>query len=377
MTTALCKRGGRTPMKKFALLLAVFATILVGCGKTEVKPEQSTVKVGMVTDITGIDDKSFSEITWKGVSEFADEHEEVEAQYLTPKDNTLPTLVSAVDNLVLSGNEVIVLTGFVFEETAGAVAKMYPNVKFVLIDGQPLVDGEYKSYDNVVSIYFNEHESAFLTGVASALETETGKLGFIGGIANEAVKKFGWGYVAGVAYANQTYNTNAHVVDYVYSGSFSDVSMGQSLAGGMFDKGIDTIMHAAGGVGVGAMTEAKTRGDVKIVGVDVDQYHEGLLNDGSSIILTSAMKNIDVAVKEHLGYYLNDEFKGGQVFTLGITDNGVGIPSENPNLSDDTIAKVEETMKQVKDGAVAVPSSLEDLHWFLNDYGYSVDGVAY
>lgn len=364
-------------MKKFALLLAVFATILVGCGKTEVKLEQPTVKVGMVTDITGIDDKSFSEITWKGVSEFADEHQHVEAQYLTPKDNTLPTLVSAVDNLILSGNEVIVLTGFVFEETAGAVAKMYPDVKFILIDGQPLVDGEYKSYDNVVSIYFNEHESAFLTGVASALETETGKLGFIGGIANDAVKKFGWGYVAGVAYANQTYSTNAHVVDYVYSGSFSDVSMGQSLAGGMFDKGIDTIMHAAGGVGVGAMTEAKTRGDVKIVGVDVDQYHEGLLNDGSSIILTSAMKNIDVAVKEHLGYYLNDEFKGGQVFTLGITDNGVGIPSENPNLSDDTIAKVEETMKQVKDGAVAVPSSLEDLHWFLNDYGYSVDGVAY
>lgn len=364
-------------MKKFALLLAVFTTILVACGKTEVKPEQPTVKVGMVTDIAGIDDKSFSEITWKGVSEFADEHQHVEAQYLTPKDNTLPTLVSAVDNLILSGNEIIVLTGFVFEETAGAVAKMYPDVKFILIDGQPLVDGEYKSYDNVVSIYFNEHESAFLAGVASALQTETGKLGFIGGIANDAVKKFGWGFVAGVAYANQVYNTDAHVVDYVYSGSFSDVSMGQSLAGGMFDKGIDTIMHAAGGVGVGAMTEAKTRGDVKIVGVDVDQYHEGLMSDGSSIILTSAMKNIDVAVKKHLGYYLNDDFKGGQVFTLGITDNGVGIPSENPNLSDDTIAKVEETMKQVKDGAVAVPFSLEDLHWFLNDYGYSVDGVAY
>ena len=364
-------------MKKFALLLAVFATILVGCGKTEVKLEQPTLKVGMVTDVAGIDDKSFSEITWKGVSEFAKEHQNVEAQYVTPSDNALPTLVSAVDNLVLSGNEVIVLTGFVFEETAGAVAKMYPNVKFILIDGQPLVDGEYKSYDNVVSIYFNEHESAFLTGVASALETKTGKLGFIGGIANDAVKKFGWGYVAGVAYANQVYNTDAHVVDYVYSGSFSDISMGVSLAGGMFDKGIDTIMHAAGGVGVGAMKEAKTRGDVKIVGVDVDQYHEGLTSEGSSIILTSAMKNIDVAVKEHLGHYLNDEFKGGKVFALGITDNGVGIPSENPNLSDDTIAKVEETMKQVKDGAVAVPSSLEDLHWFLNNYNYSVEGVAY
>lgn len=364
-------------MKKFVLLFMVAMLTLVGCSVENKTEEESTVKIGMVTDITGIDDKTFSEITWKGVSEFAKEHQNVEAQYVTPSDNALPTLVSAVDNLVLSGNEVIVLTGFTFEETAGAVAKLYPNVKFILIDGQPLVDGEYKSFDNVVSIYFNEHESAFLAGIASALETETGKLGFIGGIANDAVKKFGWGFVAGVAYANQTYDTNAYVTDYVYSGSFSDVSMGQSLAGGMFDKGIDTIMHAAGGVGVGAMTEAKTRGNVKIVGVDVDQYHEGLTSDGSSIILTSAMKNIDVAVKEHLAHYVNGDFKGGQVFTLGITDNGVDIPSENPNLTEDTIAKVEEAKEQIKSGAVAVPSSLEDLHWFLNDYNYSVDGVAY
>lgn len=364
-------------MKKFALLLAVFATILVGCGKTEVKPEQPTLKVGMVTDLTGIDDKSFSEITWKGVSEFAKEHQNVEAQYVTPSDNALPTLVSAVDNLVLSGNEVIVLTGFVFEETAGTVAEMYPNIKFILIDGRPLVDGEYVSYDNVVSIYFNEHESAFLAGVASALETKTGALGFIGGVPNEAVKKFGWGFVAGVAYANQAYNTDAHVVDYIYSGSFADVSMGQSLAGGMFDKGVDIIMHAAGGVGVGAMAEAKIRGDVKIVGVDVDQYHEGLMDNGSSIILTSAMKNIDIAVKEHLTNYINEDFKGGEVFTLGISDNGVGIPSENPNLTEDTVAKVSETMEQVKNGEVAVPSSLEQLEDFLAEYGYFVDGVAY
>lgn len=364
-------------MKKFALLFMVAMLTLVGCSVENKNKEESTVKIGMVTDIAGIDDKSFSEITWKGVSEFAKEHQNVEAQYVTPSDNALPTLVSAVDNLVLSGNEAIVLTGFAFEETAGAVAKLYPNVKFILIDGQPLVDGEYKSFDNVVSIYFNEHESAFLAGIASALETKTGKLGFIGGIANDAVKKFGWGFVAGVAYANQTYDTKAYVTDYVYSGSFSDVSMGQSLAGGMFDKGIDTIMHAAGGVGVGAMTEAKTRGNVKIVGVDVDQYHEGLMSNGTSIILTSAMKNIDVAVKEHLTHYVNGEFKGGQVFTLGITDNGVDIPSENPNLTEDTVAKVEEAKEQIKSGAVAVPSSLEDLHWFLNDYNYSVDGVAY
>ncbi len=177
--------------------------------------------------LTGFTFEETAEITWKGVSEFAEEHENVEAQYITPKDGELPTLVSAVDSLVISGNEVIVLTGFTFEETAGQVAKLYPDVKFILIDGQPLVEGEYQNFDNVVSIYFKEHESAFLAGVASALETQTNKLGFVGGIPNEAVKKFGWGYVAGVAYANQTYGTQAQVTDYVYSGSFSDVSMGK------------------------------------------------------------------------------------------------------------------------------------------------------
>lgn len=355
--------------------MAVAVSLLTGCSGE--KQDQSTVKIGMVSDLAGIDDKSFSEITWKGVSEFAEEHENVEAQYVTPSDNALPTLVSSVDNLIMSGNEVVVLTGFTFEETAGTVAELYPEVEFILIDGQPMVDGEYKSFDNVVSIYFKEHESAFLAGVASALETKTGQLGFIGGIPNEAVKKFGFGYVAGVAYANANLGTNAHVTDYIYSGSFSDVAMGQSLAGGLFDKGVDTILHAAGGVGVGAITEAKTRGDVKIVGVDVDQYHEGLLDNGGSVMLTSAMKNIDVAVKEHLTYYIENDFKGGQVFTLGIEDNGVGLPSENPNLSDNTIAKVEEVLNKVKDGEVQVPSTVEELETFLVDHNYHVEGVTY
>lgn len=364
-------------MKKLSLLLLAFMLILVGCGKKPIENTSDIIKVGVVTDLAGIDDKSFSEITWKGVSEFADEHENVKAQYVTPSDGELSTLVSSVDNLVLAGNEVIVLTGFTFEETTGVVAQEHPEIKFILIDGQPMVDGEYKTFDNVVSIFFKEHEASFLTGIASALETETNKLGFIGGMENDAVKKFGFGYVAGVAYANEHLGTDAKVVDYLYSGSFSDTSMGQALAGGMFDKGVDTILHAAGGVGVGAMTEAKTRGDVKIVGVDVDQYHEGLMPNGDSIILTSAMKNIDVAVKEHLAHYVNGTFKGGEVFTLGIAQNGVGLPITNPNLAPETLDKVEEVLLKVKNGEIKVPSTIEELEQFLVEYNYHVDGIKY
>lgn len=362
-------------MKKLIGLFLVGCLALVGCSQKE-ETQDDVVKVGVITDLQGIDDKSFSEITWRGVSEFADEHENVKAQYITPKDGELPTLVSAVDSLVMSGNEVIVLTGFTFEETAGQVAKLYPDVKFILVDGQPLVSGEYQTFDNVVSIYFKEHESAFLAGVASALETQTNKLGFVGGIPNDAVKKFGWGYVAGVAYANQVYGTQAQVTDYVYSGSFSDVSMGQALGGGMYDKGVDIILQASGGVGLGIFAEAKVRDNAKVVGVDVDQYHEGKTDNGS-ITLTSAMKNIDVAVKEQLENYLDGDFKGGQKFTLGINDNGVGLPQENPNLSEDTIAKVSEVVEKIKNGEVVVPSTLDDLNTFLTDYNYHVGGVNY
>lgn len=285
--------------------------------------------------------------------------------------------MSSVDNLVLSGNEVVVLTGYIFEETAGEVAKNHPNVKFILIDGKPMVNGEYVTYDNVVSIYFKEHEAAFLSGVASALHSQTGKIGFIGGIANEAVKKFGHGFVSGVAYANEVYGTTSYVTDYIYSGSFTDISLGKSLAGGMYDKDVDIILHAAGGVGVGAITEAKTRGDVFIVGVDVDQYHEGLMENNKSIMLTSAMKNIDIAVKEHLRYYLDNNFKGGEVFTLGISENGVGLPKENLNLSEDIVNKVNETLSKIKNGEINVPSNINELESFLNEYNYHVDGVNY
>lgn len=89
------------------------------------------------------------------------------------------------------------------------------------------------------------------------------------------------------------------------------------------------------------------------------------------------MKNIDVAVKQHLDNYMNGEFKGGEVFTLGINDNGVGLPQENPNLSEDTMAKVSEVVEQIKNGEVVVPSTLDDLNTFLTDYNYHVDGVNY
>ena len=361
----------------FGFVSVFMFMLLVACSPKEV----DTVKVGMVTDSGSIDDKSFNQGSWQGVLDFQAEHENVEVQYVQPSGETLQDYTTSIDNLILAGNEVIVMPGFKFDETAAIVAETYPDIEFILIDAQPIEKGEPVHRDNVVSIFFTEHEAGFLSGVASALQTQTGKLGFIGGFNIHSVAKFGYGFVSGVAYANTHLGTDAHVTDYVYVGSFTDVDGGKAISGAMFDKGVDIVHHAAGGVGVGAIAEAKTRHEngeeVYVVGVDVDQYGEGVTSNGDSIILTSSMKRLDVAVKTQLENWLNDEFKGGEVITMGYIQDGVGLPLENPNLTESTVGQLVEVEKVMREGGVKVPSTLEELHSFLEEYNYHVDGVEY
>lgn len=369
-------------MKKVLLGCVASAIALVGCSQSnEVVKEDDVIKVGMVTDSGTIDDKSFNQGSWQGVLDFQAEHDNVEVQYIKPTGETLQDYTSAIDNLILSGNEVIVMPGFKFDETASVVAEEYPNTEFILIDAEPTKDGEAVAYDNVVSIFFKENEAGFLSGVASALQTETGKLGFIGGFNIHSVAKFGYGYVSGVAYANKYLGTDAYVTDYAYVGSFEDANLGKSVAGGMFDKGVDIIHHASGVVGVGAISEAKTRHEngenVYVVGVDVDQYDEGVTSKGDSVILTSSMKRLNVAVKTQLENWLNGEFKGGQVITMDYMQDGVGLPIDNPNLTEATMETLKEVGKALGNGEVKVPSTVEELESFLAEYDYHVEGVQY
>jgi len=248
---------------------------------------------------------------------------------------------------------------------------MFADTTFILIDGEPhSADySEFRQNENVVSVFFNEHEAGFLAGVAAALSTETNKLGFIGGMKIPAVQKFGWGFVAGVKYANDTYGTTAEVTEYQYQGTFDDTAGGQQLAEGMYDKGVDIIFTAAGGVGVGAINEAKGRAKngekVYIVGVDSDQYNDGIYDDENSIILTSAVKKVDVAAYDLIDAKLKGEFPGGEKITMTLADGAVGLPEENPNLSDDVYSKTQEAKEALLNGDVVAPSTLEEINEYL------------
>lgn len=264
--------------------------------KTEEK-----IKVGMVTDAGTIDDKSFNQGSWEGIRRYEDEKGTIESQYLKPNNVQETDYINAIDTLAETGSKIIVAPGFKLETAVNRSAEVHKDVSFILIDGQPHGgDQKFVNHDNVVSVFFNEHEAGFLVGLAAALSSKTGKLGFIGGMKIPPVEKFYYGYQAGVLYANKNLATKASITDAQYQGSFDNIPAGQTLAAGMYGKGIDIIFHAAGGVGNGVFNEAKARSEkgekVWVIGVDSDQYDQGILKDGK-IVVPQTQKEVDDFLK--------------------------------------------------------------------------------
>ncbi len=371
-------------MKKLLAMLTTTAfalTTLVACGGETPSTDaaEDALKIGMMTDAGTIDDKSFNQGTWEGLVR-ASKELGIKEQYVRPGGESTQDYITANDNLVMAGNQMIIAPGFKFEEAIGTLQKDNPDVKYVMLDAEPLVgkdaDGNpiYDVADNTVSIFFAEEQAGFIAGVAAALQTQTGKVGFIGGMTIPPVARFGAGYVAGVAYANATYNTTVEVAEFLYEGTFTTPANGQIIAGGMYDKGIDIIFVSAGGTGNGVIDEAKKRGEageeVFVIGVDDDQYDQGIMSNGKSIILTSAMKNVSEVAFQTIEDFQNGEFAGGQTLIFNAENDSVGIPAENPNFTEDTTAKTSETFELLKDGSIVVPRDSQTLTAYLTEVGF-------
>jgi len=357
-------------MKKGLLaitILALMLTLVAGCGKkqdsTGTGGAKSDLKVGMVTDSGTIDDKSFNQGTWEGI-EKAKSDLGISDKYIKPSGTTEAEYSKEIGNLYDAGFKFIVTPGFKFSTAIFKAQDKYSDGKFVIIDAAPN-SGEKGAADvvkpNTVAVFFAEQQSGFIAGVAAAVQLKEGEAGFIGGMEIPAVQKYNWGFQQGLKYANDNYGTKITLKpeNVVYQGSFDNSAAGSQLAAQMYDRGVKFIFTAAGGVGVGAITEAKNRANAGkeawIVGVDVDQYADGKYGDGSkSVILTSAMKKIDQATYDIVKDEIDGKFPGGQTLTFDATNDGVGIPAENPNLSADAVAKAKEVTTKIKSGDIKV-----------------------
>ena len=331
-------------------LTLVFA--LSACGDDdEVTEVTETFQVGLVTDLGGIDDKSFNQGTWEGVELFAAEVDlpEDNYRYLQSASDAdyLPNISAFSDEQL----DLIIMPGFLFGDSLTEAAAIYPDQQYLIIDMVVVAD-------NVVSAVFAEHEGSFLAGVAAALKAqEAGEdtVGFIGGMDFGLIQKFEAGFEAGVWAVDPDMTV---LVDYV--GDFQSANIGQTLAAKQYDAGAYVIYHAAGGAGNGLIKEAKDRRtngeDVWAIGVDKDQYADGIYNDADdSAILTSMMKRVDVAAYNVALAVLNGTFPGGNVLTFNLANNGVGLPAENPNLSEDMLATIATYRTGIIDGTYDVP----------------------
>ena len=348
------------------VLSALMVTGLVGCGSDNNSSTsgEGTLKVGMITNSGTIDDKSFNQGTWEGIKE-AEKEFGLETNYMQPAGETEANYLTEIQNLYDSGYKFILTPGYKFETAIYKAQDQYKDTKFVLIDGEPNDgNGNYSIADNTVAIYFAEEQSGFIAGVASAVQLQSGDFGFMGGMEIPSVKKFNYGFQQGVAYANEHYGTNVTLKaeNIVYSGSFDDTALGQQLAAKMYDRGVKAIFTAAAGVNIGVITEAKSRvvngEEAWVIGVDSDQYDDGIYEGNKSVVLTSAIKKIDEAAYQIIEDEINGQFPGGQVLRFDAKNDAVGIPSENPNLSDDTIAKVNEVINAIKADEIEVKTEL-------------------
>ena len=357
-------------MKKKIITLALsllMTTGLVACGNGDNGSSNSgngALKVGMVTDSGTIDDKSFNQGTWEGIIE-AEKNLGIDKNYLKPSGETELEYLTQIQNLYDSGFKFIIGPGFKLESAYYKAQEEYPDAKFVLIDGVPNDGkGNSKVANNTVAIQFAEQEGGFAAGVAAALELQNGDFGFIGGMESSAVKKFNYGFQQGVAYANENLGTNISLKpeNIVYSGSFTDLALGQQIAAQMYDRGVKVIFAAAGGTGMGAITEAKTRAvngeEAWVIGVDCDQYDDGIYEGNKSVILTSAVKKVNEAAYKMIQDELNGTFPGGQSLVFDAKNDAVGIPQENPNLSENTVTQVNEVLESIKNGEIVVNSEL-------------------
>lgn len=356
--------------KRLLSLLAVSAitvTLFAGCGSSSTTGDKASkeekIKVGMVTDSGTIDDKSFNQGTWEGLKKTESELS-TETKYLKPSGETEADYLKNIGDLYDSGFKFIATPGFKFETAIFKAQDKYKDAHFVLIDGTPndgaTPNANYKVADNSVSILFAEHQAGFIAGVAASVELKDGELGFIGGMEIPAVQKFNWGFQQGVAYANEKLGTKMSLKadNIIYQGTFNDTAAGQQLAAQMYDRGVKAIFCAAGGVGSGAITEAKARAasgkKVWIIGVDRDQYEDGMGADSKSVVLTSAVKKVETASYNMVKALKEGNFPGGQTLTFDITKDAVGIPEKNPNLSDASTKAVQDLYAKLKDGSVTV-----------------------
>ncbi len=339
------------------LLLAILS--FSSCGaQTEAKREGCKIKVGIVFDIGGKNDRSFNAAAWEGVKR-AEKDLNICLYDVEPGN---PTSIEPAMRAFAERNfDLIIGIGFAQGPIMQKVALDYPEIKFAIVDGVIFEADGKTPKQNVASLVFREHEGSFLVGMIAAAKSKTGVLGFIGGMDIPLIHKFETGYEEGARYVNP----NIRVIDNyvgVTDSAWNNPGKGKELALNQIEKGADVIFTAAGNSGLGAFDAVEQYGknaqgeaNKFVIGVDSNQ------NGGKpGFVLTSMVKRVDNAVYDVIKEIIDGNFKGG-FHVFGLDKDGVAYAMDENNtaiIPVDVIQKTEEARAKIVSGEIKVTDAM-------------------
>ena len=338
-----------TPARLIAVLVALNVALIAAGALIAPEAKRGAgagLRVGLVFDIGGKNDKSFNEAAWRGL-ERARAELGVQVEYIEPSEGA--DRESALRSLAARGTDLVIGVGFIFGPDLERLAKQFPSVKFAGIDYSPSEGvGELP---NLAGLRFREHEGSFLVGAIAGLITHTKIVGFVGGMRIPLIRKFEAGYEAGVKHVCPTCRVLS-----AYAGTepkaFADPPLGQELAAAQYGQGADVIFHAAGKTGDGVFAAARQR-KARAIGVDSDQFEAA-----PCCVVTSMVKRVDVAVVDIIQDVSDGTFRGG-LHELGLAEHGVTFVADERNQGRLLPLEVVQRAKVLRDeiiaGTIVVP----------------------
>ncbi len=344
--------------KAFWLLVVAVLTVgaLIAC-------TGATYEIALVTDIGNIDDKSFNEGAWNGVVEYAVAND-ISYAYYRPLEDSKDARVETIQNAIAKGAKVVVCPGYMFEVAIYEVQNDYPDVSFLILDGEPQL-GDYSTYEtasNTHSILYKEEQAGYLAGYA-AVQDGYRELGFVGGQAVPAVIRYGYGFVQGAEAAAVELELTDVYIKYYYADVFwPDTALETKMDGWYADATHPTevVFACGGGLYASVVAAAEATTDGKVIGVDVDQVAQS----AEGRIITSAMKGLTSSVVDALtALYANGgtwpATLGGHTSVLGAAEDGIGLPTATASwkFATFTVAEYDAIFAKLVDGTVVVSNS--------------------
>ncbi len=307
-------------------------------------------RIGLAFDTGGRGDRSFNDAAVAGLEAARDEHGG-EFQDLSPNADA-SNRADLLTQLADEGYNPIIAVGFAYGEVIGDVVEQYPDTTFAIIDSS----AEDVGADNLTGLLFAEEQGSFLAGVAAALKSETGHIGFVGGVESPLIQKFEAGYVAGAQAVNPQITIDRQYISPAgdFSG-FNAPDRGLLVAQGMYEAGADIVYHAAGGSGLGVFQAAAAAG-ARAIGVDSDQFQTVDDQALQAVIMTSMLKRVDTAVSSFIDSYVDGSIEGGSDIVYDLEADGVGLATSGGQI-DDIQDQIDDYRQRIVDGEIEVPTT--------------------